>query len=123
MVEQDKKLMRHMWANIVILIVANVLSTDLYGCPADTYVMDGEGTTLGSSVRSGRTEAQSLADLADKLAEGQESRVWAALAEGERTRFSYEGDQGQSFGYVVPIGGTGWSVLQLFPSQGPAGPS
>ena len=23
----------------------------------------------------------------------------------------------QSFGYVVPIGGTGWSVLQLFPSQ------
>ena len=68
--------------------VANVLSTDLYGCPADTYVMDGEGTTLGSSVRSGRTEAQSLADLADKLAEGQESRVWAALAEGERTRFS-----------------------------------
>lgn len=97
--------------------VANVLSTDLYGCPADTYVMDGEGTTLGSSVRSGRTEAQSLADLADKLAEGQESRVWAALAEGERTRFSYEGDQGQSFGYVVPIGGTGWSVLQLFPSQ------
>lgn len=117
MVEQDKKLMRHMWANIVILIVANVLSTDLYGCPADTYVMDGDGTTLGSSVRSGRTEAQSLADLADKLAEGQESRVWAALAEGERTRFSYEGDQGQSFGYVVPIGGTGWSVLQLFPSQ------
>lgn len=97
--------------------VANVLSTDLYGCPADTYVMDGDGTTLGSSVRSGRTEAQSLADLADKLAEGQESRVWAALAEGERTRFSYEGDQGQSFGYVVPIGGTGWSVLQLFPSQ------
>ncbi len=97
--------------------VANVLSTDLYGCPADTYVMDGEGTTLGSSVRSGRTEAQSLADLADKLAEGQESRVWAALAERERTRFSYEGDQGQSFGYVVPIGGTGWSVLQLFPSQ------
>ena len=81
--------------------VANVLSTDLYGCPADTYVMDGEGTTLGSSVRSGRTEAQSLADLADKLAEGQESRVWAALAEGERTRFSYEGDQGQSFGYPV----------------------
>lgn len=50
--------------------VANVLSTDLYGCPADTYVMDGDGTTLGSSVRSGRTEAQSLADLADKLAEG-----------------------------------------------------
>ena len=48
--------------------VANVLSTDLYGCPADTYVMDGDGTTLGSSVRSGRTEAQSLADLADKLA-------------------------------------------------------
>ena len=46
-----------------------------------------------------------------------ESRVWAALAEGERTRFSYEGDQGQSFGYVVPIGGTGWSVLQLFHSQ------
>lgn len=39
------------------------------------------------------------------------------MAEGERTRFSYEGDQGQSFGYVVPIGGTGWSVLQLFPSQ------
>lgn len=39
------------------------------------------------------------------------------MAEGERTRFSYEGDQGQSFGYVVPIGGTGWAVLQLFPSQ------
>ena len=39
------------------------------------------------------------------------------MAEGERTHFSYEEDQGQSFGYVVPIGGTGWSVLQLFPSQ------
>lgn len=97
--------------------VAKVLSTDLYGCPADTYVMDGEGVTLGSSVRSGREEARTLDTLADRLDEGQESRVRAALADGDRIRFAYEGDHGRSFGYVVPIGSTGWSVLQIFPSQ------
>lgn len=122
MVEQDKKLMRHMWANIVILIVANVLSTDLYGCPADTYVMDGEGATLGSSVRSGRTEAQSLADLADKLAEGQESRVWAALAEGERTRFSYEGTTASPLAMWCPSAERAGRCSSCSPLR-PCGPS
>ena len=186
MVEQDKKLMRHMWANIVILIVAvfaillltqqenyarqmqqinkyigelsdrtaqhardvfqdrqDAISSIayLYGQAMTSpqvdmdYLRQLEARSGFDRIRFVNRSGESytsdgkIADVADRDyfirgiagATGRtvvmESRVWAALAEGERTRFSYEGDQGQSFGYVVPIGGTGWSVLQLFPSQ------
>ena len=186
MVEQDKKLMRHMWANIVILIVAvfaillltqqenyarqmqqinkyigelsdrtaqhardvfqdrqDAISSIayLYGQAMTSpqvdmdYLRQLEARSGFDRIRFVNRSGESytsdgkIADVADRDyfirgiagATGRtvvmESRVWAALAEGERTRFSYDGDQGQSFGYVVPIGGTGWSVLQLFPSQ------
>ena len=68
--------------------------------------MDQDGNTLDSSVKNRREEERNLYALADKMAEGQETHVWAALADGERIRFAYEGGHGQSFGNVVPIGST-----------------
>ena len=54
-------------------------------------LMDQDGNILDSSVKNRREEERNLYALADKMAEGQETHVWAALADGERIRFAYEG--------------------------------
>lgn len=99
MVEQDKKLMRHMWANIVILIVA-VFAILLL-------------TQQENYARQMQQINKYIGELSDRTA--QHARDVFQDRQDAISSIAYL--YGQSFGYVVPIGGTGWSVLQLFHSQ------
>lgn len=96
--------------------VSAVLETELYGCPAFTMLVDANGRSLGQY----RANLAYMEDLDAALSHFQVSQardVLEAAADQTAMTFSFVGSGGASEGGIQPVSGTGWSLLQLFPSQ------
>lgn len=96
--------------------VSAVLETELYGCPAFTMLVDANGLSLGQY----RANLAYMEDLDAALSHFQVSQardVLEAAADQTAMTFSFVGSGGASEGGIQPVSGTGWSLLQLFPSQ------
>ena len=96
--------------------VSAVLETELYGCPAFTMLVDANGRSLGQY----RANLAYMEDLDAALSHFQVSQardVLEAAVDQTAMTFSFVGSGGASEGGIQPVSGTGWSLLQLFPSQ------
>lgn len=97
--------------------VSEILKTDLYGYPAFTMMVNGDGEQLGQYEAHG---LQKMKNLSEAMQYVQVDSV-AAVTDAVRTRtpaaFSFVGTKGVSTGDIQPIEGTDWLLLQLFPSE------
>ncbi len=97
--------------------VSDSLETDFFGHPAFTMLLDADGRALGQYGAPGMEHARGLSSLLPYIFEDERDAVEAALTSGASVSFSFNGSLGVSAGVLLPVGDTGWSLLQLFPSE------
>ncbi len=97
--------------------VSNLLRTQLYGYAADTMLLDGNGTVLGRYIDSQTEKIANVRDVTHTIREGQRTKAMEALENRTSCAFRFQGTAGESTGCIVPVEGTDWMVLQLFPSE------
>ena len=97
--------------------VSAVLETELYGCPAFTMLVDANGRSLGQYRTAGSAYVEDLDAALSHFQVSQARDVLEAAADQTAMTFSFVGSGGASEGGIQPVSGTGWSLLQLFPSQ------
>ena len=98
--------------------VTDIIHTELYGCGADTLILREDGQILGGSLSE--PEDKSFQQLLDRVKEPQRDTVKSALADRRWMSFSFTSGSGDSVGYLVPIRGTQWMLLQVFPPEAAA---
>lgn len=101
--------------------VTSLLNTKLYGYPADTAIVQKGGKFLGqyplktpSSQNSSNT---SIKEAFNNLNSRETAKLKRGLYKREKTRCSFHGSLGNTTGYIVPIPGTTWMLLQIFPPE------
>lgn len=97
--------------------VSAVLETELYGFPAFTMLVDTDGRSLGQYRTAGSAYVEDLDAALSHFQVSQARDVLEAAADQTAMTFSFVGSGGASEGGIQPVSGTGWSLLQLFPSQ------
>ena len=97
--------------------VSAVLETELYGFPAFTMLVDANGRSLGQYRTAGSAYVEDLDAALSHFQVSQARDVLEAAADQTAMTFSFVGSGGASEGGIQPVSGTGWSLLQLFPSQ------
>lgn len=97
--------------------LSNILETNLYGYPASTLLLSGDGSVLGYYIKDQAVELTSIDPILPYIAEDQRSAVQDAIRTQATTSFSYTGNSGTSAGKIIPVQGSDWSLLQLFPSE------
>lgn len=65
----------------------------------------------------GTFDLSQVSDAAKYVDEQHRDNVNTAIEKQEKYQFTFRGSQGQSVGDVVPIHGTTWSFVQIFPSE------
>lgn len=65
----------------------------------------------------GTFDLSQVSDAAKYVDEQHRDNVNTAIEKQEKYQFTFRGSQGQSVGDVVPIHGTTWSLVQIFPSE------
>ena len=96
--------------------VSDILETELYDYPADTMILNQNGTVLGRYEDGAHTITSIYALLLDMDKDTRQT-VMAAMQNHEKVKCSFMRHTTESLGYLVPIDGTDWFLLQLFPQQ------
>lgn len=97
--------------------VGKLLKTDLYGYPADTVIVDREGTILGRYTADYGKRMISIEGLISGIRESDREKVKHAIAVGETATYNYQDSVGASVGNTLSIEGTDWQLMQNFPSK------
>lgn len=97
--------------------VSEILEANLLECPANTYIFRQDGTVLGRYKGDGTLKLSTAEEGIAYVEEAQRDRLLAAMTNREECRFTFNGSMGPSVGNLVPIEGTDWVLLQLFPSE------
>ena len=97
--------------------VSAILETELYDFPAFTMLVDADGRSLGQYRTAGSVYVEDLDAALSHFQVSQARDVLEAAADQTAMTFSFVGSSGASEGGIQPVSGTGWSLLQLFPSQ------
>lgn len=97
--------------------VSDILQTELYGYCADTMILDSNGVVLGACLDSEKEEISNISAIMDSIKADQQEDVQKAIRNGEKIRYNVNGKTGKTVGYIVPIKGTDWMLMQLFPIQ------
>ena len=97
--------------------VSAMLTTELYGYPAFTMLVAPNGDALGQYRAPELDEMEDLDAVLERIQADGAATIRAAAAAGQSAAFSFTGTRGRSAGALQPIGGTHWSLLQLFPSE------
>lgn len=97
--------------------VSDILDTNLYDYPANTYIFRRDGIVLGEYLGEGTYSVVNFGEVIGYVNEEYRADVLRAIREQENCKFIFDGTMDQSVGYVVPITGTQWSLVQLFPSE------
>ena len=97
--------------------ISKALETSLFGYPTDTYVIDRDGNVIGQYEYDGAVQCEMLKDAEMSLT--AEQIVEIRLATGQRRSASVEikAEGTETVGYLRPITGTEWAVLQIFPGE------
>lgn len=97
--------------------VAQILETQLYDYPAETMIVTRDGTVLGEYVEQEDAAVENIVTDMDGLKVKGNDTLAEALQSGEKVHCILENERGETQGYLVPIEGTDWMLLQLFPPQ------
>ena len=100
--------------------VSRMLRTNLYDYPAETMILRNDGAVIGHYGSEELQEIQNISELTDHIAESDRENVMSAIEKHEDAGFMFNGTMGKSVGCVVPIRGSQWVLLQLFPSEAAA---
>lgn len=96
--------------------VAGILQTEIYDVPMETLIVDRNSAILGGY--SGEQKAtDSLNSIFQYTTIDDQNDMETALKEGHEISFPYKNEEGESVGYIVPITGTDWQLIQLFPPE------
>ncbi len=97
--------------------VREKLTTDYFGVPVNTYLLEKDG---GVVIATGDSSAPEnlLVSMKDSNMLGPEDQenLERALGEGVATNFNYRGSLGMGSAYVTPLECGDWIMLQNFPS-------
>ncbi|MGN1262075.1 MAG: histidine kinase dimerization/phospho-acceptor domain-containing protein, partial [Candidatus Enteromonas sp.] len=94
--------------------VASILETNLYEHPVETVVFDHSGAVIGRYA-SQNDPVESVDYFARYVSESDQEAFFSAVKNGTSTRFDCGGDLGRSSGYVIPVDGTPWTLMQIYP--------
>lgn len=97
--------------------VSRILDTKLYDYPVNTKIMSSDGCVLGQYKDDGTLDVETLDDIVKYIRKSDVQSVRDAIKNGENLSFKFTGSMGDSVGYVVPIDGTDWTIVELFPSE------
>lgn len=97
--------------------VSGILEAHLYDYPANTYIIRQDGTVLGRHMGEGTFAMENIDEAIGYVDESHRDAAIAAIKNQIKYRFTFIGSMERSVGYVVPIKGTDWSLVQLFPSE------
>ena len=97
--------------------VSDILSTNIFDYPANTYLMLRDGTIIGQYKADGTLYISSVNDINKYVGDNYKEGLKEALSNQDNYRFTYMDAHGESIGSVVPVDGTDWLVMQLFPSE------
>lgn len=97
--------------------VSNILETRLYDYATDTFIFRQDGVLLGQYQGDGTYPFLSMEEAVQYVNESQRDQVLDAIQNQELFPFTFTGSMEESVGYVVPIAGTDWSLVQIFPSE------
>lgn len=97
--------------------VGDLLKTELYGYPADTVIVDREGTILGRFTADYGKRVISIEGLIAGIKESDREKVKHAVSAGETATYNFQDAVGSSVGNTLPIEGTDWQLMQNFPPK------
>ena len=97
--------------------VSNILKTQLFDYATDTFIFRQDGVLLGQYQGEGTYPFLSMEEAIQYVNESQRDQVLGAIQNQELFPFNFTGSMEESVGYVVPIAGTDWSLVQIFPSE------
>lgn len=97
--------------------ISNILEIHLYDYPADTCIIRQDGILLGRYMGNGTRNISNVNQGISYINEEHRDAVLSAIEKQEKYCFTYRGPREQSVGYIVPIKGTDWSLMQVFPSE------
>ena len=97
--------------------VSDILDTELYGYAADTALLDVNGSVLGRYEDDDTLDMQNVNEFMQYVKKKDQSALWNSIANKTKNSFQFTGNRGDSVGYIVPVQGTEWVLLQIFPSE------
>lgn len=97
--------------------ISNILEVHLYDYPATTCIFRQDGTMLGRYIEDENTDISDISEVIDYIDKSHRDAVFSAIEKQEKYCFTYRGTRERSVGYIVPIKGTDWSLMQIFPSE------
>lgn len=97
--------------------VSRILDTKLYDYPVNTKIMSSDGYVLGQYKDDDTLDVEKLDDVIKYIRKSDVQSVRDAIKNGENLSFKFTGSMGDSVGYIVPIDGTDWTIVELFPSE------
>lgn len=100
--------------------VSRILDTKLYGYDAFTIIFDRNGAVIGQYNDDDFSEADSFEDIEERIDENDRQAVYDAIRQQSEISFEFTGQGGLSDGRLIPIAGTDWCLMQLFPSKAAA---
>lgn len=95
--------------------IAGILKTDLYDYPAHTAIVQCDGIVLGEYRQADWPASESYADFPEHMDAQQRQLVLGSLSQRQSITFRFDATEGSSTGAVVPIAGTTWSLVLMFP--------
>ncbi len=95
-----------------------LLSTDYFDVPANSYLLDQDGNVLLSNVDT--FELKNLpASLKEtnRIYDKEQEKLEQSLKTGSASSFNYRGSDGAGSAYVMPLNDKEWILVQNFPSS------
>ena len=97
--------------------VSDILATELYGYSADTIILSREKEVIGQYKGHDTLNVKDIDELLNYIVEGEQKEIEDAIANGKKASCSFQAPIEGSVGYFIPLSGTNWMLIQLFPSE------
>lgn len=100
--------------------VSDILRTELFGYSADTMIVRRDGVVLGRYMADDTMKINDISEMLGHLSGEDQQAVWKSLMQHKTAAITFENLKEATVGYQVPIEGTGWTLIQLFPKEAAA---
>ena len=97
--------------------VSDILQTEIYDTPMETLIVDRDMEILGTFTGSEKVPEDAWEAVLQYMEAEDRTDLEDAIKGGSESQFSYKNPDGKSVGYIIPIEGTDWQLIQLFPAK------
>ena len=97
--------------------VSDILRTDIFNYPADTYLVRRDGAVIGQYLYDDIPAVVDLVDVSAKVKLSYREGMMEAIGNQDNFKFDFRDNGSESVGYAIPVDGTEWSVIQMFPQE------